>query len=357
MRKYYIDNLRWICILMLFIYHTFMIYNSFGENFYIKGDEIQITTNIMLVIWPWYMPLLFVISGISSAYALKRKTIFQYSKERFFKILIPLVSGLIFLIPIQTFYAEKFHNGYTDGFFRQYILFFSKVTDFTGYDGGFTPAHLWFLAYLFVISFIALPIMYFYNKAKNKINFDKLPVFALITFFIFPLLGIFVLNISGKSLGEYFAFFLLGFFILSDEKIIEKIEKNRRYFLILSIISLIPIILWWNGFLGKLPDIAIGIFPRFYAWVSILYLMGMGKHYLNFKNKITEYLSTASFPVYVFHQTWLIAIAYYVFLFTGNIILQMMFILVLSVLTTFATYELSKRFFVTRFLFGIKKPK
>jgi len=34
-----------------------------------------------------------------------------------------------------------FHNGYTGNCFEQYILFFTKLTDLSGYNGGFTPAH------------------------------------------------------------------------------------------------------------------------------------------------------------------------------------------------------------------------
>jgi hypothetical protein len=44
MRKYYIDNLRWIIISLLFFFFFFMIYNSFGEKYYIKGiDNIYLS--------------------------------------------------------------------------------------------------------------------------------------------------------------------------------------------------------------------------------------------------------------------------------------------------------------------------
>ncbi len=37
MRKDFIDNIRIICILLLFPFHTAMIYNNWGELFYITG--------------------------------------------------------------------------------------------------------------------------------------------------------------------------------------------------------------------------------------------------------------------------------------------------------------------------------
>jgi hypothetical protein len=65
-RKYFIDNLRWITVLLLFPFHTFIIYNTFGEENYIKGIGNIYLTNINASFWPWFMPLLFVLAGISS---------------------------------------------------------------------------------------------------------------------------------------------------------------------------------------------------------------------------------------------------------------------------------------------------
>lgn len=48
MRKNYIDNLRWLAILLLFPYHTAMIYNDFGENFYIRGPAIPAVSAFIL---------------------------------------------------------------------------------------------------------------------------------------------------------------------------------------------------------------------------------------------------------------------------------------------------------------------
>lgn len=155
-------------ILLLFPFHTCMIYNNWGENFYIKGDSIPLLSGFIQICYSWFMPLLFVIAGISSCYALSRRTPKQYIKERLLKLFIPLISGILLLVPIQTFYAEKFHNGYNCGYFHQYMLFFTKETDLTGYTGGFTPAHLWFILYLFIISLIALPITIKYKKVAKK---------------------------------------------------------------------------------------------------------------------------------------------------------------------------------------------
>jgi hypothetical protein len=93
----------------------------------------------------------------------------------------------------------------------------------------------------------------------------------------------------------------------------------------------------------------------FYAWTIILSILGFGKRYLNFTNLTTVYMSKSSFPVYFFHQQWIVITAYFSLMWIQNIPLQIMVILVTSVVFTFLTYEVFKRFSITRFMFGIKK--
>ena len=207
MRKHYIDNLRWMCVLLLFPYHVFMIYNTWGENFYVKGPDVHPVMTFNVVTWPWFMPILFVIAGISTAYAMRKRSVGEYVKERVLKLLVPLAAGILLLIPAQTYFAERFHNGYTGGYFAQYVLFFTKPTDLTGYAGGFTPGHLWFILYLFVIAMAAVPVILLNKKYKLLDRFDsgKLPLPMTLLFVILPLAGSLVLDIGGKSLGEYFA--------------------------------------------------------------------------------------------------------------------------------------------------------
>lgn len=355
MRKYFIDNIRWMAIMMLFPYHTFMIYNSFGENFYIKGEEISATTGFIVATSPWFMPLLFVIAGISSYYALQKRTTKEFIKERFLKLLIPLFSGLFLLIPAQTYFAEKFHNGYIGGYFEQYILFFTKQTDLTGNTGGFTPAHLWFILYLFIISIAAMPVILKYQQFKKKFEIEKMPLIFILLMFIFPVIMTPILNIGGKSLGEFFTYFMLGYFILSNEEILRKLDEYRFYLLAITLIYMGGVILAWKFWGNSIFEISyIYIFFTMYGWITILSVLGLGRHYLNFRDNITLYLSDAAFPIYLFHQTWLVTVAYYVLLYSNNVALQMIFIVSISFFITYVTYEICKRIPLARFLFGIK---
>ncbi len=227
-RKYFIDNLRILCILMLFPFHASMCFLSGGYyGFYVYGGEIPALQYIDLSVYPWWMSLLFALAGASSFFALKKRTAAQYAKERVLRLLVPFVSGLLLWIPIQSFIADVFYNDYRGGFFRLYSVFFTKFTDLTGYDGGFTPGHLWFILFLFVISLVFLPLNVWYVKRDKKPELSKNPVVLLIIGgFVLLCAGGLVANVGGKGVLEFAICFLLGFFLFTDDKVIEKLKRN-----------------------------------------------------------------------------------------------------------------------------------
>lgn len=353
MRKSYIDNLRWFCILSLFPYHTAMIYNDWGENFYIRGPVVKAFSAFVIVTWPWFMPLLFVLAGMSTAYALRRRTIRGYVGERCEKLLLPLVCGILLLIPIQTFFAERFHNGYSGNYFQQYALFFTKFKDLAGYTGGFTVGHLWFLLYLFLISLLALPILRWYEKSSKALHRVRWTWGGLLPLFLIPLLTTPLLDIGGKSLGRYFALFLLGYWIFSRDSVVEGLAKKSRLLAAAAVALLIVKLVLYYGFRCT-GGLAVDVYDGFYMWVGILMFLGVGKRWLDFHNWVTGYLAKASFPVYILHQSCVVAVAFYVFRVVSQPALQFIVIVAVSAGMTFLFYEILKRIRLFRILFAIK---
>ena len=157
--------------------------------------------------------------------------------ERIKKLVIPFVFGLLVLVPIMTYTAEVFFNGYTGTYWQQYELFFTKDTDLTGYHGGFTPAHLWFLLYLFVISLTALLIVRLQKKRFPKFRVGSLSYFFIILLFVPEWFCLYVLNIGGKSLGQFMILFLFGYYIFSEESILQKLQQYHFVSLAFCILS------------------------------------------------------------------------------------------------------------------------
>jgi peptidoglycan/LPS O-acetylase OafA/YrhL len=346
-RNYFIDNIRWMAIFLLFPFHSLIIYNTFDEGNYIRGPENAILSNIISSYWPWFMPLLFAVSGISAFYALQKRTKKEFIIDRIKKLFVPLFFGILFICPFLTYFAERYHNGYSETYLQQYLLFFTKETNLSGYNGGFTPAHLWFILYLFIISLIALPFIHFIPQKINTI-IERMNIFALLSLFLLPLLGQFILNIGGKSVGEYFCYYIIGYYVFSNEKIIEQCVKYRWLLGIISIICALLFLVIDNNVLST-------IVSKFYGFCAILFIIGIGKIKLNFSNRITTYFSKISFGVYLFHLPWITIIAYYVIQKIQNIYIQAVTITLLSVPFTILTVELLRKIVITRFMFCLRK--
>lgn len=56
--------------------------------------NIPMFDTVAAVIYPWFMVLLFVVSGMSAKYSLEKRTGRQFIKERAVKLLIPSTLGL-----------------------------------------------------------------------------------------------------------------------------------------------------------------------------------------------------------------------------------------------------------------------
>jgi len=342
-RKYYLDNLRAFTILLLFPFHIFMIYNNWGERFYIHGENLLIPSIFNRIFSFWMMPLLFAVAGISSRYALKKRITVEYIKERVSKLLLPFTFGVLLIVPIQPYLAKIFYNGQAN-----YFDSFTKVTDLSGYDGAFGVAHLWFLLFLFVISMICLPFMIWYkNKGKGTLG-DKAPLILVILMGLLPCIvqnDIFeIIEISGKSILEDSVYFLLGYFFLSNDNLLEKLENHC--FLLLGLFVL------YAGFTVFILD---GEFYEMASWLSILAILGTARRYLNFNGKLTGYISKSSFGIYLFHQSWIVITAFFIFKLTDNPVLQIPLIFISSIVFTFCTYEICRRIFVFRWMFGLRK--
>lgn len=336
-RKHYIDNLRVLAVLMLFPYHIFMIYNNWGESWYIHGADLTFPSICNRINWLWMMPALFAVAGISSRYALEKRSPGEYLMERIRKLLIPLVCGMILLVPIQSYLAGMYFNGEAD-----YFDYFTRITDLTGYDGSFTTGHLWFILFLFVISVFCLPLMILYKHKRQGTSGGKKPLILIIFMGLLPCLGNMILDIGGKSPTEYLVYFLLGYFILSDEDVVVSLDQYRFVLLGLFLAGA-GLTMYFNNILIEAV-----------AWISVLAVLGLARHYLNFSGRITSYLAQSSFGVYLFHQSWIVVTAYLIFKISDSYWVQIPLIFVTSVAFTYGTYALCRRVPVLRRMFGLK---
>lgn len=354
-RKYYIDNLRWLCILLLIPFHAAMAWNNWEGN-YIWFEGSKVFSSLVIFISPWFMPLMFVLAGMSTRYALKVRSYQQFALERVRKLLIPLLVGILTVVAYMAYMADKFSHHYSGNFISHYKVFFTSLTDMTGYDGAFTPGHLWFILYLFLISMLSLLIIMLQKRFAPKFSLGGIKSYFLPLLLIFPVVMTPLLNIGDKSLGQFLALYLLGYYILSEENVL-KILSGHKYInlTIMIICDVIEIYLFvWKGQqTGFLLTLCSIITP----WFGILGLLGLASCIFNQNNQLTRYLSTRSYLIYIFHFGWLVTFQYLLSKTLFSAPIQYSVSVLLTFLFTLLTCEIVKYTPGLRWLFGIKGVK
>lgn len=363
-RLHFLDNLRWIAILLLFPLHAAFVFCAGWYSYYVMSPYSSVAAQYFTVaIEPWIMPLLFCIAGISTTFALRKRTPPAYLKERAVRLLIPFLAGVVLVCPVIAWFALKFHTGYDGSYPGAVVHFFS--TAFTlpytnGQMGDFSVDHLWFILFLFLVSLAALgPILFWRRFLGSRFTSITISLPVLILLFVPAwLLNAAGPNVAGYSFLSYFLFFLIGYSLVSAEKVQVSLEEDRLI-LIAVWIALTIGVMWVGGIVLGHQELFWGSSPLFVltGWTGALALLGTGRHLLNFSTAATTYLSAASYPVYIIHHAVLVAVAYYLIAVPVAPVVQYTLIVLITLLVTFACYEIIRRIPVVRILFGVAVQK
>ena len=167
-RLYYLDWLRILAFGLLFVFHTIRFFDYLP--WLVKNDEQRIlATFVVGFTHGWRLHLIFFISGVGTYFALKsRKKLFV--KDRFKRLLVPFIAGIILIIPPQKF-TEAIFNGWFNGSIWEYIKAYTSfiMKNHPGFSLQWTGRlgyHIWYLAFLFVMTLVSLPLL----KALSKKN-------------------------------------------------------------------------------------------------------------------------------------------------------------------------------------------
>lgn len=365
-RRVEIEWLRIIAVLLLFPFHTAMIFFS-REDFYVKlSPPNPILDYIVLFLTPWHMPLLFFIAGIASFYSLQSRTTKEYIIERTKRLFIPFVFGLLTIALPQSYLAYIFRN--TDKSVSDFIRFYfnNLLSDLTGYKGTFTPAHLWFILYLYIYSIIsAKGIKYLLNVSQNtniKKNLSTLISYGIILFY--PIvIGTFdqLPTLGTKNPFYYFCYFIIGVFILLIHKSESVIYQKRLILICIGILTMSLYLLLIDKSFVKysLEDILFYILRRYNAWIWVLIVYSLGEYLKRISNSVLSYLSEASYPIYLLHQTIIVIVGYTTSkCVSASSITIFLIVLIISISLTFLIYHMVvRKVAIARLLFGMKLSK
>ena len=321
-RQYYIDWLRIILITSVFLFHIGMVFNTWP--WHIKNDVQYggMLKQVMIFLHNWRMPLLFMVSGAGTFYAVGKMTPGQYLSERARRLLVPLCIGVFTLVPVQV-YIEKINE------YDSLISFYKHMFDGIYPEGNFSWHHLWFIVYLFVIALFISPFLNLLRSSRTMNFVSKLEKVMCKPFgmniVIIPLLlsqvvlrNFFETETNAlvndwASFTYYVIFFLAGFLLIPRKSISEAIQKYRLLYLAETIIA--------TAVMFKCPALAVtergaeliyDISAIILSWTCAVTAIGYARRYLNHNSQLRKNANEAIYPFYLLHQPVIVVTAYMV---------------------------------------------
>ena len=350
-RVHYIDNLRWLTVSILILYHAAIAYNTWDEANYIFFDPVRPLAAIVSFSSPWFMPLMFLLAGASARFSLQKRSTGEFVKERFLRLGIPFVFGVLLIAPMLSYVADVTHNDYSGGYFEHYGVFFSRFTDLTGYDGGFTLAHFWFLGVLIVVSLLGCVVIKLIGTVENG---SKKAAFAGLALAVLAV-ALFDVSWFGKRIPTYLFVYLLGYYFVSDRDFVQKLCKSKLLFVLLFVVSctantVIFIFIGGHETLNTICNYAAFAF-------ALPALVTIAHDHLDFSNRFTSFNSKISYIFYITHFPIVIFCQYILSLAGMGIIANLVITLIISYPLTCALCFLIEKTKYLRVLFGSKAQK
>jgi len=348
LRRYDIDWLRVIAIGILVVFHIMVMYQSYAN--YVLFIQSPLLLEALLIPLSLFsvmrIPLLFFVSGMGVFFSLQKRTWLQLLGERTIRILVPLIFGSFAIVPIHYLIYAKYYS-----------------EEFTySPDAG----HLWFLINIcmYILWFLAL---FIFNKEIQSWKFmdtlrgkiDKIPV--SIYLFTLPYILQSLTIPSNVPYVLYFdsrvglllggVAFLLGFtFVSIGDTFWKAVSKFKVLSLSLALILYLNRLCLLDGWgphvLSSIESI---------LWIYAIF--GFAYTYLNKPSKTLAYLNPAGYPVYIVHMAFLYWGAYIIFPLNINPWLSLIIITVFTFTGCILSYEILRRVFFLRPLFGLKIKK
>ena len=369
-RRYDLDWLRVIVFTLLIFYHVGMFFVPWG--WHVKNNEIYDWLRWpMMSLNQWRLPILFVISGMGTYYALGKRSMGKFMWERFLRLGIPLIVGMILIVPPQV-YFERLVQGTFSGSYWKY--FTTIAFDGVYPEGNLSWHHLWFLPYLLVFSWILAPLFVYLRRRQTLfIEWIKrliqktwgIYAFVIPLYFVESLVEPFF-PVTHALVDDWFNFifsiilFFYGFILIATGNVFwQALTKVKSKAIILGIIGFASQAFIWlfleDGYVVHFTEAFLKVVN---IWSWILVLFAYASEYLNKPSKGLAYSNRAVYPFYILHQTVTVAIAYYLMDLSWGLFPKALVLVVGTFGISWLIYDLIiLRIPILHPLFGLKAKK
>ena len=307
MRKHYLDNIRWLTVVLVVFYHVLYMYNAEGVAGglgKITDLKVQYYDLYLNFIYPWLMPILFIVSGITSRLYLESHSDREFIRSRTTKLLVPSTIGLFVFQFIQGYINMSLSNALDQ--MAEAPWFVSYLIMAISGQGV-----LWFAQMLWLFSVMLIGVRKLEKdrgwQLGKKVN---LPILLLLTGMIWlsaqsgntPVIVVY-------RFGLYSTMYFIGYFIFSHQEVMEVVKKNFWLFLALALSLGVGFCFYSFGKNYADEPVYRSVLFTSYSWLGCLAVLGGFGRYFDFETSFTRWMNRHSFGLYVFHYLGISAVA------------------------------------------------
>lgn len=384
-RRHDLDWVRIFAFGLLVFYHVGMYYVSW--DWHVKSPQAgEALEPLMLLTAPWRMSLLFVVSGAATAFLLNKArangTGFLGPRSR--RLLLPLLFGMYGVVPPQVYYelAENVPGGYHTGY-TAFMTTYLRGGDFycmAPNDCVDAPTwnHLWFLAYLWaytVVLWLLLKLAPTSMRAMGDYLGRRLTGLGAL---LWPVAWLALARLllaerfeSTHDLvddwynhAQYLAMFLLGYLLAFSTGFWDALQRFRWQALATALAGYVALIGVWyfSGFSDEMPPpeamrLALRVVWGVNQWCAIAAAFGFAYRFRAADSAALRYLTPAVFPVYILHQTVIVALAHNAKPLGLPPLLEGPLLVLLTFASCFGGYEVIRRIPIVLPLFGLTRAR
>lgn len=326
-RRADLDWLRVLAFGLLIAYHAGMAWSGWSWHL-TSVDSIDCLREGMRFVNRWRMPLLFMVSGAAIALALGSRSPGSFTLDRVRRLLVPLVFGMVVIVPPQI-YLERLYRGQFAGSFLDWLPQAFQGGPYP--NGNVSWHHLWFLAYVLVLTFVLLPYFLWARSDRGKAALARAGQMAarlgLQWLMVLPLaasllwLAPISYNTNGligdwHGLVYYGALLLYGALLFGSPALLAALNRQRWLSVAIGVAAYATLyVVFIDG--AVRPAIADAVRPA-YALVSavntmawLFAIVGFANRHLTRRPAFLSEATEAVYPFYILHQTVTVIAVYW----------------------------------------------
>ncbi|QPC86304.1 acyltransferase family protein [Mesorhizobium sp. NBSH29] len=339
-RLHYVDALRVGAFLFLILYHSSVAFFPDLTWLIQSSDTSALLSEIMKFPRAWRLALLFFVSGMGTYFAFRSHSSVQFLYERLARLFIPLIFAMCVIVVPQVWYERMYEDGYHGSLGAFWLTRYFTEGKYP--TGNFTWAHMWFVGYLLVMTVLCYPLFQVLLQPRFRRVGEAFEATArsagIYLLFLLPL----ALNLALSPLfprqtnalyndGAWFAawtaWFGLGFLVAKHHRaVIGSIVEQRWTSTVLAL--LLTVVLYHYSWrigtahpIGDYENMTVLYKTLLFAlaWSMILTLVGFAARHLDRSNATVTWLNRKIFPLYIVHQTIIVAALFYILPMEGSV--------------------------------------